>query len=98
MSTAAHSAASGVSTTASNTPGLLLGQLGCNIMYSHTTSDIQTITCMLSHLIAGSSAKIQQSEVKQPHFLSTSGDKSGRMDVLYTEPTQPKEVRARKGF
>lgn len=72
MSTVAHGAASGASAAASSTPGLILGQLGGDIVYSHATSDIQMITYVLSHFIAGSSAKIQQSDVKQPRFSSTS--------------------------
>lgn len=85
VSSAALSAASGPSAAASDTPGLILRQPGGKILYSHTTSDVQTVICVLSHLIAGSSAKIQQSDVKQPHFLSASWDKSGGMDVLYIQ-------------
>lgn len=72
MSAAAPSAASGTGAAASKTPGLLRGQLGGNVVYSHTASDRQAVTRVLSHLVAGSSAKIQQSDVEQPRFLATS--------------------------
>jgi len=72
VSIAAHGATSSVSAAASNKPGLILGQLGGSIIHSHSASDTQMITRVLSRLIADSSAKIQQRDVKQPHFSSTS--------------------------
>lgn len=79
-------------------PGLLLGQLGSNTMCSRAISDTQTVTCVLSHLIAGSSAKSRQSDVKQPLFLVTSRGKFQGGCAVCTECIQLEEVRARKGF
>lgn len=77
-------------------PGWLLGWLGGNTaQLCHLTH--RAITCMLSHLIAACSAKIQQSDVKQ---LLTHKLRWIRRDgcAIYTEPTQPKQVRVGKGF
>lgn len=55
------------------------------------------ITCVLSRLIAASSAKMQPSDVKQ---LLTHKLRWIRRDgcAVYTEPTQPKQGRVGKGF
>lgn len=72
MSIAAHGAAPGGRAAASNMPGLTLSRLGGAITYSHAASNVQKITPVLSHLIAGTAARIHQSHVEQPHFLSAS--------------------------
>lgn len=71
MSIAAHGAAPGGRAAASNTPGLALSQLGGAITYSHAASDVQKITRVLSHLIAGGAARIHQSNVEQPHLSAS---------------------------